>query len=199
MGYWDAAYEPDETDVLAVFRVTPQEGVDPEEAAAAVAGESSTATWTVVWTDRLTDCDSYRAKAYRVETTEQKDEAGRATPSSTFAGHLFRLDGALFIDLYSTNVPDVSIGGHLLARIDLQGDTLTTRLLDTEAFDRVKAASGPLLHVHRLEDGTIAPTAGGPGLAGTLLMAPTPELQAFLREHGSAIFEAGIGVMKRQK
>jgi len=32
-----------------------------------VAGESSTATWTVVWTDRLTDCDTYRAKAYRVE------------------------------------------------------------------------------------------------------------------------------------
>ena len=47
-------YEPKDTDVLAVFRVTPQEGVDPIEAAAAVAGESSTATWTVVWTDRLT-------------------------------------------------------------------------------------------------------------------------------------------------
>ena len=29
-----------------VFRITPQDGVDPEEAAAAVAGESSTATWT---------------------------------------------------------------------------------------------------------------------------------------------------------
>ena len=35
--------------------------------AAAVAGESSTATWTVVWTDRLTACDQYRAKAYRVD------------------------------------------------------------------------------------------------------------------------------------
>ena len=67
MGYWEPDYVPKETDVLAVFRVTPQEGVDPEEAAAAVAGESSTATWTVVWTDRLTDCDGYRAKAYRVE------------------------------------------------------------------------------------------------------------------------------------
>ena len=41
--------------------------MEPEEAAAAVAGESSTATWTVVWTDRLTACDSYRAKAYRVD------------------------------------------------------------------------------------------------------------------------------------
>ena len=54
MGYWDADYEPKDTDVLALFRVTPQDGVDPIEAAAAVAGESSTATWTVASTDRLT-------------------------------------------------------------------------------------------------------------------------------------------------
>jgi ribulose-bisphosphate carboxylase large chain len=67
MGYWMPDYVPKDTDTLCLFRITPQEGVDPEEAAAAVAGESSTATWTVVWTDRLTACDSYRAKAYRVE------------------------------------------------------------------------------------------------------------------------------------
>lgn len=67
MGYWNADYAPTDTDVLAVFRITPQDGVDPIEAAAAVAGESSTATWTVVWTDRLTACDTYRAKAYRIE------------------------------------------------------------------------------------------------------------------------------------
>ena len=67
MGYWDAGYVPKDTDVITLFRITPQEGVDPEEAAAAVAGESSTATWTVVWTDRLTACEMYRAKAYRVD------------------------------------------------------------------------------------------------------------------------------------
>jgi ribulose-bisphosphate carboxylase large chain len=67
MGYYDADYEPRDTDVLAAFRVTPQPGVDPIEAAAAVAGESSTATWTVVWTDRLTPHEHYQAKAYSVE------------------------------------------------------------------------------------------------------------------------------------
>jgi ribulose-bisphosphate carboxylase large chain len=67
MGYWDGDYTPKDTDILALFRITPQEGVDPVEAAAAVAGESSTATWTVVWTDRLTACDQYRGKAYRVD------------------------------------------------------------------------------------------------------------------------------------
>ncbi|MDQ2967264.1 MAG: form I ribulose bisphosphate carboxylase large subunit [Actinomycetota bacterium] len=67
MGYYEPDYEPKDTDVLAAFRITPQPGVDPIEAAAAVAGESSTATWTVVWTDRLSAHEHYQAKAYRVD------------------------------------------------------------------------------------------------------------------------------------
>src|SRR6201987_5696623 len=67
MGYWQPDYEPKPTDVLAAFRVTPQPGVPPEEAGAAVAGESSTATWTVVWTDRLTDYEHYQGKCYRID------------------------------------------------------------------------------------------------------------------------------------
>lgn len=74
MGYWDPDYVVKETDVLALFRVTPQPGVDPVEASAAVAGESSTATWTVVWTDLLTACDLYRAKAYKVEKVPNSNE-----------------------------------------------------------------------------------------------------------------------------
>src|SRR6478672_7677274 len=66
MGYWNPDYQPKDTDVLAAFRITPQPGVDPVEAGAAVAGESSTATWTVVWTDRLTAHEHYQAKAYEV-------------------------------------------------------------------------------------------------------------------------------------
>jgi ribulose-bisphosphate carboxylase large chain len=67
MGYWQPDYEPKPTDILAAFRVTPQPGVPPEEAGAAVAGESSTATWTVVWTDRLTAHDHYQGKCYRID------------------------------------------------------------------------------------------------------------------------------------
>jgi ribulose-bisphosphate carboxylase large chain len=74
MGYWDKDYEPKDTDILCAFRITPQEGVDPIEAAAAVAGESSTATWTVVWTDRLTDHAHYQAKAYSVEPVPGRDD-----------------------------------------------------------------------------------------------------------------------------
>src|SRR6202142_3384683 len=85
MGYWDPDYEPLDTDVIALFRITPQSGVDPVEAAAAVAGESSTATWTVVWTDRLTACDRYRAKAYRVEPVP-------GTPGQYFSYIAYNLD-----------------------------------------------------------------------------------------------------------
>src|SRR5215475_14777713 len=74
MGYFNADYEPKDTDILAAFRITPQPGVDAVEAAAAVAGESSTATWTVVWTDRLTDHKHYQAKAYRVDPVPGTDQ-----------------------------------------------------------------------------------------------------------------------------
>jgi hypothetical protein len=73
MGYWEPDYEPKASDILCAFRITPQAGVDPEEAAAAVAGESSTATWTVVWTDRLTAHSHYQAKAYRCEAIPGSD------------------------------------------------------------------------------------------------------------------------------
>jgi ribulose-bisphosphate carboxylase large chain len=74
MGYYNADYVPKDTDILAAFRITPQEGVEPIEAAAAVAGESSTATWTVVWTDRLTAHEHYQAKAYSVERVGETDQ-----------------------------------------------------------------------------------------------------------------------------
>src|ERR1700730_8075067 len=91
MGYWQPDYQPLETDLVVVFRITPQAGVDPEEAAAAVAGESSTATWTVVWTDRLTACELYRAKAYKVEAVPNTGP-GTRTEQQYFAWIAYDLD-----------------------------------------------------------------------------------------------------------
>jgi ribulose-bisphosphate carboxylase large chain len=91
MGYWEPDYEPKDTDVLALFRITPQPGVDPIEAAAAVAGESSTATWTVVWTDRLTACELYRAKAFRVDPVPNTGP-GAKTEAQYFAYIAYDLD-----------------------------------------------------------------------------------------------------------
>ena len=107
MGYWQPDYLPPETDVLAVFRITPQEGVDPEEAAAAVAGESSTATWTVVWTDRLTACDAYRAKAYRLDPVPGTGP-GSSMPQQYFA--YIAYDLALFEEGSIANLTASIIG-----------------------------------------------------------------------------------------
>ncbi|MCD7460977.1 hypothetical protein HAX54_044943 [Datura stramonium] len=51
----------------AAFRVTPQPGVPPGKQGSAVAAESSTGTWTTVWTDGLTSLDRYKGRCYRIE------------------------------------------------------------------------------------------------------------------------------------
>jgi len=71
--YYTPDYTPKDTDLLACFRVTPQPGVPPEEAGAAVAAESSTGTWTTVWTDNLTDLDRYKGRCYDIEPVPNED------------------------------------------------------------------------------------------------------------------------------
>lgn len=51
----------------ATFASNPLQGVDMNEASAAVAAESSTGTWTEVWSNQLTDIDCSKAKVYRIE------------------------------------------------------------------------------------------------------------------------------------
>jgi ribulose-bisphosphate carboxylase large chain len=65
--YYTPDYPPKVTDILAAFRITPQIGVPAEEAGAAVAAESSTGTWTTVWTDGLTSLDRYKGRCYDIE------------------------------------------------------------------------------------------------------------------------------------
>ncbi|KAK5771800.1 hypothetical protein PVK06_048044 [Gossypium arboreum] len=65
--YYTPEYEVKDTDILAAFRATPQPGVPPEEAGAAVAAKSSIGTWTTVWTDRLTSLDRYKGRYYDIK------------------------------------------------------------------------------------------------------------------------------------
>jgi ribulose-bisphosphate carboxylase large chain len=120
MGYWQPDYEPKPTDVLAAFRITPQEGVPPEEAGAAVAGESSTATWTVVWTDRLTAHDNYQGKCYRVDPVPNTpgqyiayiaydldlfEEGSIANLSSSIIGNVFGFKALKALRLEDMRIP----------------------------------------------------------------------------------------------
>ncbi len=124
MGYWDADYEPKDTDILCAFRITPQDGVDPIEAAAAVAGESSTATWTVVWTDRLTDHAHYQAKAYRVDPVASApgqyiayiaydldlfEEGSIANLTSSIIGNVFGFKALKALRLEDMRIPAIYI------------------------------------------------------------------------------------------
>src|SRR3954453_5452322 len=120
MGYYNADYVPKDTDVLAMFRITPQSGVDPIEAAAAVAGESSTATWTVVWTDRLTANTHYQAKCYQVTAVPGRageyfayiaydldlfEEASIANLTSSIIGNVFGFKPLLALRLEDMRIP----------------------------------------------------------------------------------------------
>jgi ribulose-bisphosphate carboxylase large chain len=52
--------------------MSPQPGVPAEEAGAAVAAESSTGTWTTVWTDGLS-LDRYKGRCYDIEPVAGED------------------------------------------------------------------------------------------------------------------------------
>ena len=120
MGYWEPDYVPKDTDVLCCFRITPQPGVPPEEAGAAVAGESSTATWTVVWTDRLTAHSHYQAKCYRVDAVPGRpgeffayiaydidlfEEGSIANLTSSIIGNVFGFKAVKALRLEDMRIP----------------------------------------------------------------------------------------------
>src|SRR6202522_3086221 len=120
MGYWEPDYEPKPSDILCAFRITPQPGVPPQEAGAAVAGESSTATWTVVWTDRLTDHEHYQAKCYRVDPgpgvpgqfiayiaydIDLFEEGSIANLTSSIIGNVFGFKALLALRLEDMRIP----------------------------------------------------------------------------------------------
>jgi ribulose-bisphosphate carboxylase large chain len=120
MGYWQPDYVPKPTDILAAFRITPQPGVPPEEAGAAVAGESSTATWTVVWTDRLTAYDHYQGKCYKVDPVPGQpgqymafiaydldlfEEGSIANLSSSIIGNVFGFKALKALRLEDMRIP----------------------------------------------------------------------------------------------
>src|SRR5579875_1250388 len=90
--YYAPGYAPAATDIVAAFRLTPSEGVPPEEAAAAVAAESSTGTWTAVWSDNLADIARYSARCYRVDPVPGREGSAsrRHAPSPRVPQHVPR-------------------------------------------------------------------------------------------------------------
>jgi ribulose-bisphosphate carboxylase large chain len=95
-GYVDPTYRPNPTDLLCLFTLRPAAGVSVEEAAGAVAGESSVGTWTDVSTGsprikamgaRVFSINGHRIQvAYPQELFEQ---GNMAQIFSSVAGNIF--------------------------------------------------------------------------------------------------------------
>ncbi|MBO0906382.1 form I ribulose bisphosphate carboxylase large subunit [Jiella sonneratiae] len=171
MGYWEPDYEPKDTDLVACFRITPQDGVDPIEAAAAVAGESSTATWTVVWTDRLTAAEKYRAKAYRVDQVPNAE-------GQYFAYIAYDLD--LFEPGSIANLT-ASIIGNVFGFKPLKGLRLEDMRLPTAYVKTFQGpATGIVVERERLDK------FGRPLLGATV----KPKLGLSGRNYGRVVYEA---------
>jgi ribulose-bisphosphate carboxylase large chain len=171
MGYFDLDYQPKDTDILCCFRITPQDGVDHEEAAAAVAGESSTATWTVVWTDRLTACEKYRARCYRIDPVP-------GNPSAWFAYIAYDLDlfepGSI-VNLSASIIGNV-FGFKPLKALRLEDIRLPVAYVKT--FDG--PATGIVVERERLDK------FGRPLLGATV----KPKLGLSGRNYGRVVYEA---------
>ncbi|OIW06377.1 hypothetical protein TanjilG_15022 [Lupinus angustifolius] len=65
--YYTPDYKTKDIDILAAFKVTPKPGVPPKEVGVAVAAESSTDTWTIVWNDGPTSLDRYKGQFYHIK------------------------------------------------------------------------------------------------------------------------------------
>ncbi len=171
MGYFDLDYQPKDTDILCCFRITPQDGVDHEEAAAAVAGESSTATWTVVWTDRLTACEKYRARCYRIDPVP-------GNPAQWFAYIAYDLDlfepGSI-VNLSASIIGNV-FGFKPLKALRLEDMRLPVAYVKT--FDG--PATGIVVERERLDK------FGRPLLGATV----KPKLGLSGRNYGRVVYEA---------
>ncbi|KAL1341622.1 hypothetical protein AAHE18_09G100400 [Arachis hypogaea] len=103
--YYTPEYETKDTDILAAFRVTPQPGVPPEEASAAVAAESSTGTWTTVWTDGLTSLDQNQYIAYVAYPLDLFEEGSVTNMFTSIVGNVFGLKALRALRLEDLRIP----------------------------------------------------------------------------------------------
>ncbi len=65
--YLEIGYKPEESELLIAFRVTPRAGTSIEEAASAVAAESSVGTWTEVELGNEAKYSQFKARVYRID------------------------------------------------------------------------------------------------------------------------------------
>ena len=96
--------------------------------------------------------------------------AGDSPATEVFNVHLLRLKDVEFVDATSKSNPNLTIAGHLIAKVSLQGDDLRVA---TFAEDWLKKA---------VQSGTAPQNIAGED-GQVILIAPTRDLQRFVLQH----------------
>jgi len=171
--YYVPDYVPMNTDLLCAFRIQPKSGVDMIEAAAAVAAESSTGTWTEVWSNQLTSIDYYKAKVYRIEG----DIAYIAYPMDLFEENSV-------VNIMSSIVGNV-FGFKAVSALRLEDMGIPTAL--------VKTFPGPNIGIY--DERARLNKWGRPLLGGTI----KPKLGLSAKDYSTIIYECLVGGLDTTK
>jgi ribulose-bisphosphate carboxylase large chain len=171
--YYVPDYVPSDTDLLCAFRIQPAPGTDMIEASAAVAAESSTGTWTEVWSTQLTDLDYYKAKVYRIEG----DIAFIAYPMDLFEENSV-------VNIMSSIVGNV-FGFKAVAALRLEDQRIPVAL--------VKTFPGPNVGIY--DERARLKKWGRPLLGGTV----KPKLGLSAKDYATIIYECLFGGLDTTK
>ena len=171
--YYVPDYVPADTDLLCAFRIRPAPGVDRIEASAAVAAESSTGTWTEVWSNQLTSIDYYKAKVYRIED----DIAYIAYPMDLFEENSV-------VNIMSSIVGNV-FGFKAVSALRLEDMRIPVAL--------VKTFPGPNIGIY--DERARLNKWGRPLLGGTI----KPKLGLSAKDYAAIIYECLVGGLDTTK
>jgi ribulose-bisphosphate carboxylase large chain len=171
--YHVPGYDPSDTDLLCAFRIRPAPGVGMIEAAAAVAAESSTGTWTEVWSNELTDLGYYKAKVYRIE----EDVAYVAYPMDLFEENSI-------VNVMSSIVGNV-FGFKAVSALRLEDMRIPVAL--------VKTFPGPNVGIY--DERARLNKWGRPLLGGTV----KPKLGLSAKDYATIIYECLVGGLDTTK
>lgn len=112
LDFVDLSYMPDENDLIALFKVTPAEGMDIKDAAGRIASESSIGTWTTLTTMTL-ELRSLMAKAFKIDGNLVKiaypielfEPGNMPQMLSCFAGNIYGMRAVKYLRLLDLSIP----------------------------------------------------------------------------------------------
>lgn len=132
-----------------------------------------------LWQDAKEDSTDKESWAFeKLDERTYKLITADGEKKNEFDAHLFKLKGALFLDLLSRERPDNAAPLHFLLRVDAFAPRLELRLLKYDWLTKL-VETNPAAIRH-----TIVPKKSGAGEGGDLVLtADTEELQKFVEQH----------------